>query len=148
GERGGGGRWWVGGGGGCRGVRRRTGRPRTIVDAGWPRAATSSVGVGGVTTARCRLMASSRSRDDVELDLEAGLALRGPHGARRRPVGDVLPVDPVEDVVLDAVVDQRVNLHEPIERGAGRFEQELEVAEDDVCFFRQRAVPALAGRGI
>src|SRR5215813_11231803 len=118
-----------------------------MVEAGWPSvSATSRVGSGGGTTARGKVMAEVRScaRDDVELDLEPGLALRRPHGAGGRTVGDVLAIDPVEHVVLDAVVDQRMHLHEAIERRARGFEQELEVAEDDVGLLGQRAVPTLA----
>src|SRR5689334_3848498 len=53
---------------------------------------------------------TSRSSDDIELDLETGFDLRGPHGARGRAARDVLPVHAIQYVVLDAVVDERVNL--------------------------------------
>src|SRR6476469_6238496 len=58
---------------------------------------------------------TSRGSDDIELHLETGFDLRSPHGARRRPARDVLSVHAIQHVVLDAVVDQRVNLHQPIE---------------------------------
>src|SRR5262249_48090971 len=77
-------------------------------------------------------------------DLEAGFDLRGPHGARGRTVRDVLPVYAFQHVVLYAVVDQRVHLHQPVERRARGFQQQLQVAEDDVRLARQRAGPALA----
>src|SRR3954469_8901951 len=74
---------------------------------------------------------TSRGGDDIELDLETGFDLRRPHGARGRPVGDVLPVDAIQHVVLDAVVDERVNLPQPIERRAGGFEQQFEIRENE-----------------
>src|SRR4030095_10487126 len=52
----------------------------------------------------------SCSGDHVELYLEACFDLRGPYGARRRSVRNVLPVDTIQHVVLDAVVDQRMHL--------------------------------------
>src|SRR5687767_3120811 len=61
---------------------------------------------------------TSRGGDDIELDFETGFDLRGPHGACGRASRDVLPVHAVQHVVLDAVVDQCVNLHQPIERRA------------------------------
>src|SRR5215831_14353960 len=78
----------------------RNGPPRTRVEAGWPSAAAASRPGGGATMARGSVMArfSSCGRDHVELDLEPGLALRGPHRAGRRAVGDVLAIDPVEHV--------------------------------------------------
>src|SRR6516162_8735232 len=54
--------------------------------------------------------------DRVELDLEASLDLRRPHCARGRAVGHVLPINTVEHVVFDAVVDQRMHLDQPVER--------------------------------
>src|SRR5262245_32211406 len=50
----------------------------------------------------------------VDLNFEAGLDLHRPDGARRRSARDVLPVDAVEYVILDAVVDERMHLHEPV----------------------------------
>src|SRR5262249_12263212 len=41
--------------------------------------------------------------------------------------------------------DQRVHLHEPIERRARRLQQQLEVLENDMRLTGQRAVHALAG---
>src|SRR5262249_30178044 len=54
-------------------------------------------------------------------------------------------IDAIEQVVLDAVVDQCVNLHEPVERGARRFQQQLQVPEDDMRLAGQRPVSAFAG---
>src|SRR5688500_12188664 len=58
---------------------------------------------------------SSCCGNHVELDLEAGFDLRAPQGAGGRAVRHVLPVYAVQHVVLYAVVDQRVHLHQPIE---------------------------------
>src|SRR5690242_3448245 len=92
----------------------RNGPPRTSVEAGWPSAAAMSRFCGGETIVRAMVIGGvlSGGRDRVELDLEARLALGGPHRAGWRTVGDVLAIDPVEHVVLDAVVDQRVHLDE------------------------------------
>ena len=75
-------------------------------------------------------MAVSRRGDDVELDLEAGLDLHAPDRAAGRRIRHILPVDAVEHVVLDPVVDQRMHLHDPVERGAGGLQQQLQVLED------------------
>ena len=72
------------------------------------------------------------------------LDLRRPYGARRRSVRHVLPIDAVEHIVFDAVVDQRMHLHEAVERGAGRLQQQLQVSENDVRLAGERAVAALA----
>src|SRR6185436_19679288 len=45
---------------------------------------------------------TSRAGNDIELDLEAGFDLRGPHGAGGRPARDVLPVHAIQHIVLDA----------------------------------------------
>src|SRR5689334_9617732 len=115
-------RWPVSGSTAHRPDTYRNGPPRTIDDAGcFKLTATSRAGTGGGTTARCNVMGLlsrvrfSSGSNYIELDLEASLALRGPDRARRRPVGDILPIDAVEHVVFDAVVDQRVHLHQPIE---------------------------------
>src|SRR4051794_36614882 len=39
---------------------------------------------------------TSRGGDDIELDFKTGFDLRGPHGARRRPVCNVLAVDAIQ----------------------------------------------------
>src|SRR5262245_58692655 len=89
-----------------------------------------------------------RRGHSVDLNFEASLDLHRPNGARRRPARDVLPVDAVEHVIFDAVVDERMHLHEPVERGAGRLQEQLQIAEDDVRLAGERAVAALAGFGI
>src|SRR5262245_60906665 len=89
-----------------------------------------------------------RGSHSVDLNLESGLDLHRPNGARRRSARDVLPVDAVEHVIFDAVVNERMHLHEPVERGAGRLQEQLQIAEDDVRLAGERAVAALAGLGI
>src|SRR5687768_3796059 len=73
---------------------------------------------------------TSRGGNDIELDLETGFDLRAPHGAGGRPARDVLPVHAVQHVVLDAVVDQRVHLHQPLERRARRRSEERRVGKE------------------
>src|SRR5215831_19988060 len=95
--------------------------PLTAIDSGWPGSpAASGPRAGRGMTSRLALIGcpsrSSGGGHHVELDLETGFNLRRPHRARRRPVSHVLPIDAVEHVVLDAVIDQRMYLHEPIER--------------------------------
>ena len=41
-----------------------------------------------------------------------------------------------------------MHLHEAVKRGAGRFEKELQVEENDMRFARQGAVKAVASFGI
>src|SRR5262245_27742797 len=89
-----------------------------------------------------------RSSDSVDLNLEAGLDLHRPNGARRRSARDVLPVDAVEHVIFDAVVNERMHLHEPVERGTGRLQEKLQIAKDDVRLAGERAVAALDRLGI
>src|SRR6202045_1323775 len=102
-------------------VRPRTKRkspPLTTVDTAWPKLlAVSGACTAGTIISRLGDIGGpvSSGCDDVELDLEAGLDLCRPHGARRWSVRHVLPIDAIEHVVLDAVVDQRMNLHEPVE---------------------------------
>src|SRR6516225_7130509 len=62
-----------------------------------------------------RRLTRFRRGDDVEHDLEAGLDLHAHHGAGRRRIRDILSVEAVERVVLDAVVDHRVHLHQTVE---------------------------------
>src|SRR5262249_38781160 len=108
---------------------KRKSPPLTSGDTARPKPPAASRSRGGATmTSRVGDIGlsfkHSRSRDDVELNLEARLDLCRPHRARRRPVRHVLPIDAIEHVVLDAVVDQGVHLHESIERGACRFQQQ------------------------
>src|SRR5262245_20095873 len=89
-----------------------------------------------------------RGSNSVDLNFEAGLDLHRPNGARRRSARDVLPVDAVEHVIFYAVVDERMHLHEPVERGAGRLQKQLQIAKNDVRLAGERAVTALASLGI
>src|SRR5262245_17822797 len=71
----------------------------------------SSLGSVGARPARLAdIVASSGRRYDVELHLQSGLTLRAPDRAAGRRAWQVLPVDAVEHVVLDAIVDQCVHL--------------------------------------
>src|SRR5687767_6749363 len=61
---------------------------------------------------------TSRRGNDIELDLETGFDLRAPHGACGRSRCDVLSIYAIQHVILDAVVDECVDLHQPVERRA------------------------------
>src|SRR5216117_2693276 len=105
----------------------------------------------GATISRATAMALSPESDDgngVELHLERVDDAHAPHGARRRRARQVLAVDAVQCVVLDAVVDHRAHLHQALERSAGALEHELQVLERAMRFARQRAVQPLAALGI
>src|SRR5262249_25392156 len=122
--------------------------PLTAIDSGWPEPpAASGARAGRGMTSRLALIGcpsrSSGGGHHVELDLEAGFNLRRPHRARRRPVSHVLPIDTIEHVVLDAVIDQRMHLYEPIERRAGRLQQQLQISKNDVRLGGEGAVAAL-----
>src|SRR5262249_15564438 len=92
----------------------KNGPPRTIADA-FTGALGAGSGIG--TIVRFKVMVPSSHRcDSIELDLESSLALRRPDRPCRRSVADILPIDPVHQVVFDAVVNQRMHLHQPIER--------------------------------
>src|SRR6516164_3500407 len=124
--------------------------PLTIADAAAPTPRLASVGwMAAATTSRFADMdppnSALRSGDHVELNLEPGLDLRGPDLAGGRAVRHVLAIDAVENVVLDAVVDQRMHLHEAIERGAGGLQQQFQIAENEMGLAGERAVAALAG---
>src|SRR5262245_34695488 len=122
--------------------------PLTAIDTGWPEPlAVSGTRAGKGITSRLALIRCFRARSGgghhVELDLEAGFNLRRPHRARRRPVSHVLPVDTVEHIVLDAVIDQRMHLYESLERGAGRLQQQLQIPKNDVRLAGEGAVAPL-----
>src|SRR3984893_19145451 len=118
--------------------------PRTAIEAGAAGVVLGTAAGGEIISRFAVITCPSRGRNHIELDLESSLDLRGPHGARRRTTGDVLTVDPVEHVILYAVVNERMHLHEPIERGARRFQQQLEISEYDVRLAGERAMAALA----
>jgi hypothetical protein len=90
-----------------------------------------------------RRLTRFRRGDDVEHDLEAGLDLHAHHGAGRRRIWDILSVEAVEDVVLDAVVDHRVHLHQTVEGQPRRLQQQFQILEDAPRLARHRPVLAL-----
>src|SRR5258705_6962087 len=80
---------------------KRKSPPLITVDTGRPKLLPASRARGEATmTSRLgdigRSFKHSGRRDNVELDLEAPLALCRPHGARPRPVRHALPTDAIE----------------------------------------------------
>jgi len=62
-----------------------------------------------------RSLARFRRGGHIEHDLEPGLDLHAHHGAGRWRTRDILPVGAVEHIVLDAIVDHRVHLHDAVQ---------------------------------
>src|SRR5580704_4087678 len=106
--------------------------PRTAIEAGAAGGVLGTAAGGEIISRFAVITCQSRGGNHVKLDLESSLDLLGPHGARRRTTADVWTVAQVEHVILDAVVNERMHLHEAIERGARRFQQQLEISEYDV----------------
>src|SRR5215469_13202000 len=79
----------------------------------------------------------------VQLNLESVDDLNAPDGPCRRAVGNVLSIDAVEHVILDTVVNAGVDRDQSVERGAGFFQNQLEIVEYPVSFLGHVAEHAL-----
>jgi hypothetical protein len=64
-------------------------------------------------------------REYVEHDHEAGFDLNAHDGPGRRRIRNKLPVSAVEHIVLDAVIDHRVHLHDAVQGRAGGLQKSL-----------------------
>src|SRR6516165_8550707 len=91
-----------------------------------------------------RRLTRLRRGDDVEHDLKAGLDPHAHHGAGRRRIRDILSIEAVEHVVLDAVVDHRVYLYDAVQGRADRLKEQFQILEDAARLARHRTVLALA----
>ena len=80
----------------------------------------------------------------VEHDLEAGFDLHDHDGPGRRRIRNKLPVSAVEHIVLDAVIDHRVHLHDSVQGRAGGLQKQFQIFEDAPRLARHRTVLALA----